>query len=69
DYPDRARAADRLFGGRMKRPQARRFVDSTGVSILISDCAHHHELRRALQPILASEHRFGCARVYLLRAP
>lgn len=69
DYPDRARAANRLFGGRMKRAQARRFVNSTGASILISDCAHRHDLSRALRPILASEQRFGCARVYVLRAP
>ncbi|MGH2857770.1 MAG: hypothetical protein ACRDMJ_09820, partial [Solirubrobacteraceae bacterium] len=68
DYPDRARVVDRLFGGRMKRREARAFVDSTHASILISDCAHHHDLRRALAPLLASEQQFGCARVYVLRS-
>lgn len=69
DYPVRAREVDRLFGGRMSRTEARSFVRSTGASILVSDCGHRHALTRALGPLLASTHTFGCARVYLLRRP
>jgi hypothetical protein len=33
---------------------------------LVSDCAHHADLSKALRPMLASTHTFGCARVYVL---
>ncbi|HLH64674.1 MAG TPA: hypothetical protein VKV27_03155 [Solirubrobacteraceae bacterium] len=68
DYPLRAREVDRLFGGRMTATQARRFVQTTGASILISDCSHPRDLRRALGPLIARTRSFGCARVYLLRS-
>ena len=66
DYEARAREVDRLFGDRMSRAQARRFVTSTGAAILVSDCKHPRDLTRALAPLLGTVHRFGCARVYVL---
>jgi hypothetical protein len=66
DYPEQAREVDRLFGGRMRPPVARRFVAGTGAAILVSDCGHRADLTRALRPLLGSVHQFGCARVYVL---
>ncbi len=66
DYPAQAREVDRLFGGRMRPAPARRFVAGTGATILVSDCGHRTDLTRSLRPLLASVHRFGCARVYVL---
>ncbi len=68
DYPARARQVDRLFGGRMTPAAARRFIAGTGASILVSDCRHPKDLTHALAPELSSVHRFGCARVYVLRS-
>ena len=68
DYRSRARVADRLFGGRMRPAGARFFVRQTGAAILISDCKHPASLVRSLAPLLRSVHRFGCARVYVIRA-
>lgn len=67
DYPVQAREVDRLFGGRMTAGAARRFVASTGASMLVSDCTHRTDLTGRLRPMLASVHAFGCARVYVLR--
>ncbi|MFZ0040911.1 MAG: hypothetical protein WAK93_06380 [Solirubrobacteraceae bacterium] len=67
DYPERARQVDRLFGGRMHPAAARSFVRSTGAKVLISDCKHPTDLTRPLKPLVSSVHRFGCARVYLLK--
>ena len=69
DYPVQARQADRLFGGRMSAPAARRFVSGTGARVLISDCKHRPNLIKRLRPLLSSVHTFGCARVYVLAAP
>jgi hypothetical protein len=69
DYPDRSREADRLFSGRMSPAAARRFVASTGASVLVGDCKHHADLVKALGRSLGAVHRFGCASVYVLRRP
>jgi hypothetical protein len=72
DYPARAREVDRLFTGRMRDPvMARRFVRATGARLLVADCDHARggpPLSRALGPLITEIHRFGCARVYVLRA-
>jgi hypothetical protein len=72
DYPVRAREADRLFSGRMRDPRvARGFVRATGARLLVIDCGHARDtpaLTRALGPVISQVHRFGCARVDLLRA-
>jgi hypothetical protein len=67
DYPARARAANALFGGRMRPPRARAFVAGTGATLLVSDCTHRANLTRSLRPVLEAVHRFGCARVYVVR--
>lgn len=67
DYPAQAREVDRLFGGRMPAAQARRFVASTGATVLVADCGHRASLTRSLRPLLVSVRSFGCARVYVLR--
>jgi hypothetical protein len=66
DYFPRSHQADALFKGHMGPARARAFVRSTGVALLISDCAHHADLSRALRPLLDSVQRFGCAQVYVL---
>jgi hypothetical protein len=66
NYFARARQADALFRGRMRPARARRFVLSTGASLLVADCAHHAPLRRSLGSLVGSVHRFGCAQVYVL---
>ena len=69
DYAARARMVDSLFATRLQGASARSFVHGTGATVLISDCAHRANLTGRLHPLLASVHRFGCARVYVLRRP
>jgi hypothetical protein len=68
DYVARARRANRLFTGHLRPAAARAFVSSTGASLLVADCRHHGNLAAPLRPLIAAEHRFGCARVYVLRS-
>jgi hypothetical protein len=67
DYFGRARQVNALFNGRMAPARARAFVTSTGAGLLVADCRHHANLTRALRPLIGAVHRFGCARVYVLR--
>jgi len=67
DYFARARAADALFGGRMRPARARAFVLATGAALLVSDCRHRTNLTRDLRRVLTAVHRFGCARVYVVK--
>jgi hypothetical protein len=70
-YPVRARQVERLFTGRMRDvAAARAFVRATGARLLVADCDHSHgeaALTQALGPLIAQVHRFGCARVDVLR--
>lgn len=66
DYFGRARRADALFRGRMASGPARAFVRLTGARLLVADCRHRTSLAKRLGPVIASVHRFGCARVYVL---
>jgi hypothetical protein len=66
DYTEQSKLAKRLFRGHMRKTVARSFVASTGARILVADCDHHADLTKALGPLLASTHTFGCARVYVL---
>jgi hypothetical protein len=66
DYPEQSKLAKRLFRGHMRKTVARSFVASTGARILVADCQHGADLTKALGPLLASTHTFGCARVYVL---
>jgi hypothetical protein len=67
DYFGRARRVDRLFTGRMRPAAARAFVTSTGAALLVADCRHRANLTRPLGHLIGAVHRFGCARVYVLR--
>jgi hypothetical protein len=67
NYASRARLVDSLFGARLGRASARSLVLATGATVLIADCAHRANLTGRLRPLLGSVHRFGCARVYVLR--
>jgi hypothetical protein len=67
DYRVQAHEADRLFGGRMRAPEARAFVLSTDARILVSDCRHPADLTRRLGSRVSAVHQFGCARVYLMK--
>ncbi|MFZ0384418.1 MAG: hypothetical protein WAL22_02035, partial [Solirubrobacteraceae bacterium] len=70
DYTEQSKLAKRLFRGHMRTTVARSFVASTGARILVADCDHDANLTnltKALGPLLASTHTFGCARVYVLR--
>jgi hypothetical protein len=67
DYVARARQVDTLFKGRMAPARARAFVSATGAALLVADCRHPADLTRRLAPLIGAVHRFGCARVYVLR--
>ena len=69
DYPARARQVDALFGGRVRPARARAFVEQTGAKVLVGDCRHPADLTSELGSLLGAVHRFGCARVYVLRRP
>ena len=67
DYAVRAKQANRLFGGRMRPGAARAFVLGTRAPLLFADCSHPANLNRLLGPIVQATHRFGCARVYVIK--
>jgi hypothetical protein len=69
DYFARAHTADALFGGRLRPARARAFVRATGAALLVSDCGHRTNLTRELRGALSAVHRFGCARVYIVKRP
>jgi hypothetical protein len=61
-------AADQFFGGRMPPEAARRFVRSVGARILVVPCGVSPALAVQLGPrLVATDLRFGCARVLRLR--
>jgi hypothetical protein len=66
NYPVQSKRANRLFFGHMHPTAAQSFVAGTGARVLVSDCGHHANLTKALGPMLASTHTFGCARAYVL---
>jgi hypothetical protein len=66
-YAARARAARQLFTGRLSPTAARALVHRTGARVLVSDCAHHADLTRALGSMVTATRQFGCARVDVLR--
>jgi hypothetical protein len=67
DYFGRARQVDALFRARMAPARARAFVTATGAALLVADCRHRANLTKPLGPLIGAVHRFGCARVYVLR--
>jgi hypothetical protein len=67
NYPKQSREADRLFGGRMSENASRAFVAFTRATVLVSDCRHPADLTRRLGSEVGAVHRFGCARVYVVK--
>ncbi len=68
DFGERAAAVANLFAGRLTPPDARRFVEQSGVRFVLADCHVQADLRPALEPI-ASARGFGCATLYEVRQP
>jgi hypothetical protein len=66
---DRVHAAQALFDGTLSPRAARRFVRRTGARFVLADCNSRADLRRALDPLLLSVQRFGCATVYEIDRP
>lgn len=66
DYFVRKARVNALFRGHERPAQAQGFVAVTRAPLLLSDCAHRHDLTRELGPLVVSVHRFGCARVYVV---
>ena len=42
-------------------------VTDQRATILVSDCRHHADLTRKLGSAVQAVHRFGCARVYVMK--
>ena len=68
DCPGRAVKTGWLFGGQATPAAAQSFVLSTGARFVLADCSTTADMRKLLGPIVRSEHRFGCAAVYTLKA-
>jgi hypothetical protein len=69
NWRTRQRLGDRLFEGEMGAAEARALVRSVPVSFLYGDCRPGIvDLSDELRPLLAEVKRFGCARLYVLRA-
>jgi hypothetical protein len=65
----RAAAAAALFHGGLNPGQAQRFVRRSGARFVLADCTATSNLSRLLRPMIVSDRRFGCARVFELVAP
>lgn len=63
----RERLSRRLFSGAMGAHRSQAFVRATGARFVINDC-HRADLDRQLAPLISSSRRFGCVRLYVLRA-
>ncbi|MEA2210767.1 MAG: hypothetical protein QOF83_715 [Solirubrobacteraceae bacterium] len=66
NYFRRKAQVNALFAGHERRAAAQRFVIATRARLLLADCAHRHSLDRELGALIASVHRFGCARIYVV---
>ncbi len=64
----RGQVTEALFGGRLSRAVARRFVHATGARFVLADCHTKISMTRLLAPLVVSVHRFGCASVLELNA-
>jgi hypothetical protein len=67
-FARRQALADALQQGGMPASQARALVAGTGARFALIDCGASRRVGDLLRPLVASEHRFGCAYVYLLRS-
>ena len=73
DWTARSNLAGALFFGVFTDSQAQAAVRSTGAKYIFAKCnnltGRLASLAPALGPILETEHRFGCATVYVLKEP
>jgi hypothetical protein len=63
----RAALAEQLMRGTLDPVKARQLVRGTGARFVLRDCGAGVRLGALLGPLVAAEHRFGCAAVYELR--
>ena len=70
DWDRRVRTTRALFETGMPAGRARAFVRSTGARFVFVDCRPGLlDVTATLRPLLGEVHRFGCATLYVLRAP
>jgi hypothetical protein len=67
DFEQRRIAAEDLFMGRLRRPQAEALVRRSGARFLLSDCHGRADVARLLARVTEPPARFGCAAVYRVR--
>jgi hypothetical protein len=67
DFAQHQALAGELFSSRMSPQGARAFVLRTGARFVLADCQSRGDLSGSLAPIVSSVHRFGCARVYVVK--
>lgn len=68
EFPERQARVDALFAGDLAPAAARRMVARIGPAFLLTDCRTQVDLRPILGPMVLGVRRFGCARVYAVRA-
>lgn len=66
-FDARVQQAERLFGGRLTRPQAEALVRRSGARFLLSDCHGRADISRLVARVTTHEKRFGCATVWEVR--
>jgi hypothetical protein len=69
DYRTRASEAATLFAGAFDARTAQSLVRRSGARLVLADCAHPAPLAPRLGTTIVAIHRFGCASVYVVRAP
>jgi hypothetical protein len=69
DYAARAGTVDALFGGALDPARARQAIAASRARTVLAVCRDPADLTAVLPPGSASERRFGCVRVYVLRGP
>ena len=63
DYQQRVTVANELFTGKLSATEVTRFIRSSGVNFLLSDCGENSKLSSPDLVLTGTEH-FGCATVY-----
>jgi hypothetical protein len=67
DFDARVQAAERLFSGRLGRPQAEAVVRGSGARFVLSDCHGRADIASLLARVTDPPRRFGCAVVWRVR--
>ncbi len=64
DQPQRARAAEALFGGGLDAGEAEALVRRSGARFVLSDCHGRADIAGLLEGFTDAPRRFGCATVW-----